>query len=160
MYAETEEIAQFTHIDKGHGRFEKRICSVIKSDLWLLEEHAWPGLRYIVRIHSIVEKKGKQTTEDRFYITSLDNSCAFIAQIIRDHWLVENGLHYILDVTFNEDKSCIRSDNSALNMSTLRKLSMNVLQHSKTEQQSMKSMLRKCSNPIKAIEFLIKFYHS
>jgi len=157
---DSNEITNFTHYDKGHGRLETRVCSVIIPDHWLLDEHKWPGLKMIVRVLNKTEKKGKISEEERFFISSLQKPVDIILQIIRDHWRIENSLHYILDVTFNEDKACVRCENAAYNLSILRKLAMNILQNAKTEKQSMKSMIRKCSNPIVAEKFLIKFYHS
>jgi predicted transposase YbfD/YdcC len=114
--------------DKGHGRIENRIASVAHQIEWLQKEHDWPGLTSIGMIKTHVTRKGKEAKETRFYISSLALDAAQLNQIARAHWGVENQLHWRLDVTFNEDKACIRNDNAAENMDILRKWALNGLQ--------------------------------
>ncbi|WP_156935636.1 ISAs1 family transposase, partial [Legionella fairfieldensis] len=70
----------------------------------------------------------EKTIEYRYYITSLDpKEPKKIMQAIRDHWQIENNLHWCLDVAFREDQSRIRDENSALNMGWLRKTALALL---------------------------------
>jgi len=130
--------------DKGHGRLEQRIASVAYDIDWLQENHSWPGLKAIAKIEATVWKKGKKTSDTRYYIASDTVSPATINTVARQHWGIENQLHWMLDVVFNEDKSCIRNDNAAENLDILRKWALTVLNKAKTKpQQSIKSLMRK-----------------
>jgi predicted transposase YbfD/YdcC len=149
--------ATFEHNDKGHGRIEKRICTITDDIEWLKEEHKWPGLRSVVRVDSKVEAKGKASSFTRYFISSLCPNAASHLDIIRKHWGIENNLHWSLDCTFNEDKACVRRENAALNLGTARKIALNVLGSQKSEKISLKSMQRKCWNPEFAVKVLTKF---
>jgi predicted transposase YbfD/YdcC len=132
--------------DKGHGRLEQRVAVVAHKIAWLNELHQWPGLKAIGQVTATVWKKGKQTTETRYYISSSELDAARLNDVARKHWAIENNLHWFLDVVFNEDKACIRNDNAAENMDTLRKWAMAVLLKVKTKpEQSIKSIMRKNS---------------
>jgi predicted transposase YbfD/YdcC len=146
--------AKFEHNDKGHGRVEKRICTVTDDIEWLKEDHKWAGLQTIVRVENEVETKGKVTSFTRYFISSLCSNAAQHLDIIRKHWGVENNLHWCLDCTFNEDEACVRRENAALNLNTARKIALNVLSSLKSEKSSLRSMQRKCWNPTNAATFL------
>lgn len=73
-----------------------------------------------------------------FTLSSLNSNAKTIAYSIRSHWGIENSLHWILDVTFCEDKSRIRKQNSPENFALLRRLAINLLKQEKTSQQSLK----------------------
>jgi len=92
-------------IDCGHGRVEQRKCSVI-ADLSMIEKAAeWASLQGLVRIESERYHKvsGKVEREIRYYITSLRPDAARLNTVIRQHWGIENKLHWVLDVAFSED---------------------------------------------------------
>ena len=69
----------------------------------------------------------KETTERRYYITSLPADATRIGRAVREHWAIENRLHWCLDVTYNDDASRIRKDHGPQNMAVLRRLSVNLL---------------------------------
>ena len=148
--------------DKAHGRLEKRVAVVAHDIAWLNELHQWPGLKAIGQITATVWKKGKQTKETRYYISSLTLDAARLNDIARKHWAIENQLHWSLDVVFNEDKACIRNDNAAENMDILRKWALAVLTKVKTKtQQSIKSLMRKNAMPTKyLIASVKKIFHA
>ena len=77
------------------------------------------------------EKKGHTSTERRFFISSLPADAKQIAHAVRAHWLVENTLHWTLDVVFNEDKSTVRKDHAPQNMAIIRHLVLNLLNNAK-----------------------------
>ena len=132
--------------DKGHGRIEQRIAIVSHDIDWLQESHNWPGLKAIGMIKSKTYKNNKESTETRFYISSLALDAQQLNDIARSHWGIENSLHWRLDVVFNEDKSCVKNDNAAENMSILRKWALNILLKAKTKpEQSIKSLMRRNS---------------
>ena len=83
--------------------------------------------------------KGDTTVEDRYFITSAkDDDVAMIADSIRAHWGIENSLHWVLDVAFNEDQSRIRIGHAAQNMNIIRKIALNTVKNNKTSKRGVK----------------------
>lgn len=154
---EEETFAVFEHHDKGHGRIESRKCRIFHEPGWMRE---WKGLRTVIELTRKRIVKGKESEDKQYYISSLECKAEEILDIIRGHWDIENWLHWVLDVTMNQDKSGIQIENSALNMDTIRKICINVLNYSKGKKKYLRSMQRSCWNPDNALKFLIKFYHS
>jgi len=126
-------------IDSGHGRIENRKCEMIGDLRFLDGKEKWVGLQSVVKISSIryIKKKGNESSEIRYYITSLRPDSKRLNQIIRSHWGVENNLHWRLDVVFNEDKSSKRKDNSAPNFNIITKMAMTLIDREKTAKVSM-----------------------
>ncbi len=127
-------------IDCGHGRVERRKCSVI-ADLGLIEKAAeWPSLRGLVRIEAERYHKltGKSECEIRYYITSLSPDAAQLNNAVRQHWGIENKLHWVLDVGFGEDLSRKRAGHSAQNFSLLNRIALNMLKQEKTSKRGIK----------------------
>jgi len=116
-------------IDCGHGRVERRSCAVL-LDLSLLEKPSeWASLHGLVRIEAERYHKlsGKTEREIRYYITSLKAGAARLNGLIRQHWGIENKLHWVLDVGFGEDADRKRAGNSAQNFSLLNRIALNLL---------------------------------
>ena len=126
-------------IDSGHGRIEDRKCEMIGDLRFLDGKEQWVGLQSVVKISSkrYIKKKGDESSEIRYYITSLRPDSKRLNQIIRSHWGVENNLHWRLDVVFNEDKSSKRKDNSAANFNIITKIAMTLIDREKTVKASM-----------------------
>jgi predicted transposase YbfD/YdcC len=121
-------------IDCGHGRVEQRRCSVI-ADLSLVEKATeWASLQGLVRIESERYHKatGKTEKEIRYYITSLKPDAERLNRAIRQHWGIENRLHWALDVSFGEDLDRKRAGNAAQNFSLLNRIALNLLKQDKT----------------------------
>jgi predicted transposase YbfD/YdcC len=136
--------------DKGHGRIEKRVAAVAHDLGWLQNNHDWPELKSIGQVTSTVVKKGKETRETRYYISSLPLTAGDLNDVARSHWGIENKLHWRLDVVFNEDKACIRNDHAAENINILRKWALGILQKAKTKpEQSLKSIMRRNAMSLK-----------
>jgi predicted transposase YbfD/YdcC len=114
--------------DKGHGRLEHRRCTVTQDLRWLKAQHPqWKALRSIVEIESSREIKGEITCEKRYYISSLAAEPTPILNAVRQHWGVENKLHWVLDVSFGDDQSRIRKGNAPRNMAMIKKTVLNLL---------------------------------
>ena len=130
-------------VDGGHGRVETRTCSAL-GDLSLIEHAAdWPRLQSLVRIQSERYHKatGKTEREIRYYISSLGPEAARLNAAIRQHWGIENKLHWALDVAFGEDASRKRAGNAAQNFSVITRITriaLNLLKQNKTSKRGMK----------------------
>ena len=115
--------------DKGHGRFETRQCTVSEDIDWLKTEHPhWKNLKSIVEIESTREIKNKISVEKRYYISDHAANPELISNAIRQHWGVENKLHWVLDMSFGDDQSRIRKGNAPRNMAIVKKTVLNLLQ--------------------------------
>jgi predicted transposase YbfD/YdcC len=127
-------------IDCGHGRVERRKCSVI-ADLSLIERASeWASLQGLVRIESERYHKvsGKTEREIRYYITSLRPDAARLNAVVRQHWGIENKLHWVLDVGFNEDLDRKRAGHAAQNFSLLNRIALNLIKQEKSSKRSFK----------------------
>jgi len=127
-------------IDCGHGRVEQRKYSVI-ADLSLIEKAAgWASLQGLVRIESERYHKatGKTECEIRSYITSLKPDAARLNSVIRQHWSIENKLHWVLDVGFSEDLDRKRAGHAAQNFSILNRIALNLLKQNSTFKRGIK----------------------
>ena len=112
--------------DKGHGRIEKRTYSLCMADDMLNQHLEWANLRAIGKMHSVITQNDVTKEEDHYYITSLTDVREF-AQAARQHWGIENSLHWCLDVTFHEDASRTRKDHSAENFAVVRHFALSTL---------------------------------
>jgi len=126
---------RFEQSDAGHGRIEKRRVWV-SNDLakWLGEEllTQWPGLASVAAVEStrqdLSDLSGKVSVERRYFVSSHDhNDAELFARAIRQHWGIENQLHWRLDVSMNEDQCRLRTGCGAENFSRLRRIAMNKL---------------------------------
>ena len=118
---------------EGHGRKETRDCTVItekeggRTGLNILNR--WPSMASFIRVCSKVTNKitGKTNESNRYYISSARFTAEQGLDKVRKHWEVENKLHWSLDVTFHEDSSRQRAENSPNNCGVLRKIALNLL---------------------------------
>jgi len=130
----------YEQVEAGHHRVEKRqVWTVDVSELPPLHnQELWTGLKTVVMIVSERRLWNKTTNEARFYLSSLSSNAEKTAGAIRSHWGIENSLHWTLDVTFCEDESRIRKQNSPENFALLRRLAINLLKQEKTSKKSLK----------------------
>jgi predicted transposase YbfD/YdcC len=120
-------VTRFETIDGDHGRIEQRKYTAIHDVGWLQERHDWPGLSGVVMVESSRELPGKSEQETRFYITSLVLPAETVGPMIRNHWAVENSLHWIMDMLFRDDECRIRTDNAPENFVTLKHMANNLI---------------------------------
>jgi predicted transposase YbfD/YdcC len=120
-------------IDKGHGRIEERRVAVATQVDWLKGDRRFPGeyrlpdLAAIVRVEAEIFEKGATTRHRRFYVASRALTASQAAAAIRGHWAIETSLHWVLDVTFNEDKCRSRTGHGPANMAVVRHFAFNLL---------------------------------
>lgn len=119
-------------IEKGHGRIEKRYCLVTDCTDWLEEKMSWKGLRSLGMVVSERTIKGVMAIERRYYISSLPAEADIFSRAIREHWSVENQLHWVLDVIFNEDRQRMNTKHAAQNLAVIRQSALNLLRMDKT----------------------------
>jgi predicted transposase YbfD/YdcC len=121
-YAET--------INKGHGRIEIRRCWAVSDPLafeYIRNYQGWTDLQTIIRVERercIADKRSHQVA---YYISSLKPDAKALLRAIRQHWHIENSFHWVLDVTFGEDQSRIRTGNAAQNLAVVRHLALNII---------------------------------
>ncbi len=125
--------------ERGHGREESRCYWITDKIAALLDASAWPGLRSIGMVEATRTLAGKTTVEQRFYLTSLQADARTFARAVRNHWGIENGLHWTLDVTFREDHSRLRRGHGPENVAVVRHIALNLLR----QDPSKKSVPRK-----------------
>ena len=127
-------------IEKSHGRIETRKCWSCWNVDWLIQRHQWPGLSSMVMVEATRTLNGKTSTERRYFISSHSGRQAQkLATLIRNHWRVENQLHWTLDVSFNEDQCRVRVANAAENLARIRRISLVLLKNETTCKLGIKS---------------------
>lgn len=134
-------------VDKGHGRLEKRQCWVFDPQSWpayfrTLDD--WRGLQSVAMVRAQRQIDDEVTSETRFFITSLAAEAKTILQAVRRHWRIENELHWVLDVAFNEDQSRVRKGQAAENLAVIRQLVLNVLKQDKSAKTGIKNKRLRC----------------
>jgi len=130
----------FEDLNVDHGRIEKRTSRSIE-DLSIIEDtEKWKQLKQLIEVESerTIKATGAIQKEKRYYITSLSCPAKDIANYIRQHWGIENSLHWVLDVAFREDYSRKRSGNSAQNYSLLNRIALNLLKNEKSVKVGVK----------------------
>src|SRR3954464_2645258 len=130
----------FDAFDDGHGRLVRRRVFACPEVGVLTTLKDWPGLRAVLAVETIrgIPGRGKVTAENPHYLSSAELPLVRLAAAIRNHWRIENGLHWILDVGFREDASRIRERNAARNLGLLRKIALNLAQADATSKASLK----------------------
>lgn len=130
-------------LDKGHGRIEERAVTVAREVDWLTGQRRFPGevrlpgVTTIIRVTARTELKDRGRFETRYYVSSAALDAARAAKAVRGHWMIENGLHWVLDVTFNEDQSRLRTGHGAKNMAVARHFAINLVRDA-SDKRSLK----------------------
>ena len=120
-------------VDGDHGRIETREVTVVHDVEWLRERHDWPGLKSVVVVESTREVAGKIDREMRLYITSLVLLADQIGPMVRGHWMIENGLHWVLDMIFRDDECRVRTDNAPANFAIIKHIAYNLMRRAATK---------------------------
>jgi len=116
--------------DKGHGRVETRRYFITEHLETLPHRDEWRGLRSIGMAVRETWTGGRHTEERRYFIASIAADAQSFATAVRQHWGIENRLHWRLDVVFNEDASTIRKGNGPVILATVRHLALNLFERS------------------------------
>ena len=133
----------YKSIDENHGRKEEREYWITDEIGWLVNRGQWKDLKSIGMVFSRREVKGKISEELRYYLCSIEVNAGKFARAARGHWGVENSLHWVLDVCFREDDCRVRSGNAPENLAILRRLSLNILKHTKHHNRGIKVKMKR-----------------
>lgn len=119
-------------VGEGHGRAEERYVTVVQDPDGLPK--GWTDVGAVALVCRERQVKGKKNASTaRYYITSLRVGATALAGYIRNHWGIENGLHWVLDVSFGEDDSRTRCGHAAANLGMLRRVAVSLLKRTKTK---------------------------
>lgn len=122
---------QTTTFEKGHGRYEQRTVEVLPAREYLSEAQRalWAGVVSLVMVTCRVWEQAteRQSTEVRYFLSSLPPVARRIGSAIRGHWNIENGLHWVLDVVFREDARRVYDRTTAENVAFLNRLALSLL---------------------------------
>lgn len=114
-------------MDKTRSRITCRIVSVF-DDINGIDSQ-WAGLKSFVQVDRIGLRLGRRYQQTNYYISSLSACATQFAQIIRGHWGIENRLHWVKDVVFQEDAAPFRHHNTASNWSLIRNIAINIARY-------------------------------
>jgi predicted transposase YbfD/YdcC len=115
----------YEEVDDGHGRHEERYVTVVYEPTGLPAD--WPDVEAVVLVNREREVGGERTTTSHYYISSHAGTAAEFARYVRGHWDIENGLHWVLDVVFREDRSRVREGNAGANLAMIRRVAASLL---------------------------------
>lgn len=158
--APADKLDCFTDLGKAHGRIEQRTVTVSREADWLTGTRRFPGeLRLpaaasIVRVAAHAELKDRCRIETRYYISSARLSAQQAANAVRGHWMIENALHWTLDVTFNDDQSRLRKGYGANNMAIVRHFAINLVR-TVADKKSIKLRRKRAGWDTKYLETLL-----
>src|SRR5277367_729304 len=120
-----------TMIKEEHRRRQETRCYMalpVPQDEPVFAE--WDSVKSLVMVtREYTDAKGQQQIGTRYFISSLQPKIRVLAQAVRNHWKIENELHWVLDVTFREDRSRARADNSQANLGVLRRVALSLLKN-------------------------------
>jgi predicted transposase YbfD/YdcC len=132
-------------VERGHGRTETRETFVAPVPKWLHGAAEWMGLCSIVMVirQSIDHATKKQTGDVRYFLSSVKPTARRLARIIRSHWGIENGLHWVLDIAFNEDRLRTKDRNAIDNLALLNRLAVSLLRQDHSVKAGVKCKRKK-----------------
>ena len=113
--------------EQGHGRQELRACWVLTDLEELAERAQWPGLQSVIVVVRDRTVGEQNSCEKHYYISSRKLRAKRFLEVIRGHWGIENSLHWVLDVAFDEDQSRVRKDHGPENVALVRRLALSML---------------------------------
>ena len=131
--APADRLDSFNARDKAHGRIEERAVTVSRQTDWLSGRRRFPGewrlpdVATLIRVRSRTELEDRCRFDTRYFISSADLTAERAANAARGHWMIENALHWTLDVVFKDDQSRLRKGYGAQNMAIVRHFAINLV---------------------------------
>lgn len=139
---------------KGHGRVDTVTYYQMPVPACVTKREKWKGLKTVGVAIRISKQGGRETSDVRYYISSMKTAVRQFAQAIRGHWGIENTLHWCLDVTFREDESRVRDRHAADNLAWLRRFAISILKQ-QTDKESIAMRRRMAGwNPAYLLQIL------
>ena len=129
-------------VNKGHGRLEHRRCWSIADQeyiSYLNLKGEWRGLRSVAKVTGERRIGEKVSIESRYYISSLPGDAEQLLRAVREHWGIENSLHWVLDIAFREDESRVRKGHGPENLATMRHMALNLLRRETSSKGGVKA---------------------
>jgi predicted transposase YbfD/YdcC len=157
----TRAVDRCEDADKGHGRIEERRVAVSTEVDWLAGERRFPGeyrlpnMAAIIMVEAVTYERGATSRHRRFYVASRALRAKEAANAIRSHWAIENSLHWVLDVTFNEDKCRNRTGHGPANMAVVRHYAFNLLR-SINDKRSIKLRRKRAARNNQYLELILQ----
>ena len=116
---------QHAEVEDGHGRHDERYTTVIYDPTGVPPE--WEDVAAVVQVNRERTTDGQRTSTTHYYLTSHRGTAAELAALVRGHWGIENGRHWVLDVVFREDDSRVRAGHAGANLAMLRRVAVSLL---------------------------------
>jgi predicted transposase YbfD/YdcC len=139
--AKRNKAKQATTADAGHGRKETR-TAIVAAVKEMAEKHNFPGLKAVACITS---KRGRDKTFQRYFLLTQCYTPAELLRIVRQHWGIENVLHWTLDVVLDEDQARSRKDHAPANLAVLRRLALNIARAHPDTKTSLRGKLKRAA---------------
>jgi predicted transposase YbfD/YdcC len=144
MNFESVEVDVAQTVERAHGRYEERRAYVLYDLTWCESAEGWRDLNTAVVIERLRRTAEKTETSMHLYISDIERLSASRAlQLVREHWAIENGLHWTLDVTFGEDGCRIHHRNGAENFGLVRRVALNTLKHGAKKYDSIRALQKR-----------------
>lgn len=138
LFSQHDDAPHWSSTERGHGRTETREAWLLDDLSFLEDVSAWRDLAGVARVRCTRQIKGEVTVNDRYFLTS-HTDVTPLAHAVRAHWGIENSLHWVLDVAFDEDANTARADHAQANLVTLRHLTLNQLKRESSLKASIKT---------------------
>ena len=129
-------------VNKDHARLEIRECWVVSQPeylSYLRRYRDWKDLHSLVKVVSQRQLNGKTTAKVRYFISSLTPTAHHALAVCRDHWQIENDLHWVLDVAFAQDHNRVHKDHAPENLAVLQHIALNLLKQERSTRSSIKT---------------------
>ncbi len=139
-------VAYHEQVSNGHGRLERRKCWVITdpAELSYVDPGGqWAGLRSVAKVSYQREADSGRPEDTRYYICSYPAEASPLLKAARAHWGIENSLHWVLDMAFDEDRSRVRTGHADQNLAVVRHLVLNLLKRDTSAKVGIKAKRKK-----------------
>ena len=130
-------VSRYIEVEQGHGRLESRTYYQMTAPSYLHGRREWKGLKTIGAAVRVYEENGVEKSDTRYYVSSLRRNGKQFANAVRNHWAIENTLHWSLDMTYREDESRVRNRTFADNLSWLRRMTLSLIKQHPAKQSNI-----------------------
>lgn len=142
-FKDESTLARCETFNQAHGRMEQRITFQIPAKFCPELKEKWPSVKTLVAVERHRKDKKTNTLDTAFYLSSHEIAPEFIGTSVREHWRIENSLHWILDVVYHEDACRIHDGNAAESLAIMRRLALNLARLETTQKRSIKSKVQR-----------------